>query len=398
VNTIPLIDLSLQHVQIADEVDSGFADVLTAGDFIGGKAVAAFEQEYAEFIGARHCVGVGNGTDALEMALRAVGVGPGDEVVVPANTFIATAEAVVRLGARPVFVDVDDDALLIDPKRAEDAVTERTRAIIPVDLYGQVAPVEQLPSSLHERGIAVVEDGAQSQGAARLGRSAGTFGTIGATSFYPGKNLGAYGDAGAVITDNAVLAERVRLMGAHGSPAKYQHTQYGFNSRLDTLQAVVLRAKLRRLRRWNDERRAAAAVYDQLLGGTPGLRLPATLPGNVHVWHLYVVRLSGRDEVLRQMQAEGIGVGIHYPVPVHLTPAMAALGCGPGSFPVTERAAREILSLPIFPGITRRQQERVVEVLLNSIGSLRKAPQHQLHHGANPILRSDRPEGTQAEA
>ncbi len=365
--TIPLVDLSVQHAQIADEVEAGFAEVLSAGDFIGGKAVTAFEQEYSEFVGARSCVGVGNGTDALEMALRAVGVGHGDEVILPANTFIATAEAVLRAGARPVFVDVDDETLLIDPARVEEALTDQTRAVIPVDLYGQVAPFEQLPSSLAERDVAVIEDGAQSQGATRYGRSAGTFGTLGATSFYPGKNLGAYGDGGAVTTDREDLAQRVRLMGAHGSAAKYRHTQFGFNSRLDTLQAVVLRAKLRRLEQWNSERRRAAAVYDHLLAGTPGLRLPATLPGNEHVWHLYVVRTSARDDALLDMHAQGVGAGVHYPVPVHLTPAMSELGYGPGCFPVSERAAGEILSLPIFPGITGRQQERVAEVALTAV-------------------------------
>jgi dTDP-4-amino-4,6-dideoxygalactose transaminase len=367
VNSIPLVDLSVQHAEIADEVESGFDDVLAAGDFIGGKAVAAFEQEYAEFVGARFCIGMGNGTDALEMALRAVGVGSGDEVIVPANTFIATAEAVVRTGARPVLVDVDDEALLIDPAQVAQALTDRTRAVIPVDLFGQVAPFEQLPGRLDERGIALIEDGAQSQGATRSGRAAGTFGTLAATSFYPGKNLGAYGDAGAVTTDDKVLAERVRLLGAHGSPSKYQHTQIGFNSRLDTLQAVVLRAKLRRLRRWNDERRAAAARYDRLLDGVSGLRLPVTLPGNEHVWHLYVVRVADRDELLRRLHADGIGAGVHYPVPVHLTPAMAELGYGPGSFPVSERAASTILSLPLFPGITAAQQDRVVDALLRAL-------------------------------
>lgn len=366
-NTIPLVDLSLQHSLIADEVQAGFAEVLSVGDFIGGKAVAAFEQEYADFVGARSCVGAANGTDALEMALRAAGVGHGDEVVVPANTFIATAEAVVRAGGRPVFVDVDDEALLIDPAAVEEALTDRTRAVIPVDLYGQVAPFEQLPQSLEERGVAVVEDGAQSQGATRHGRSAGTFGTLAATSFYPGKNLGAYGDAGAVTTDDDALAQRVRLLGAHGSPAKYQHTDFGFNSRLDTLQAVVLRAKLRRLREWNEERRQAAAAYDRMLCEVPGVRTPATLPGNEHVWHLYVVRVGNRDEVLARMQAEGVGVGVHYPVPVHLTPAMSDLGYTRGHFPVSERAAGEILSLPLFPGITTAQQERVVDVLLSAL-------------------------------
>jgi dTDP-4-amino-4,6-dideoxygalactose transaminase len=368
VNVVPMVDLSLQHAQIAEEVETGFAEVLDAGDFIAGKAVAAFEQEYAEFVGARHCVGAGNGTDALEMALRALRVGLGDEVIVPANTFIATAEAVVRVGARPIFVDVDDDALLIDPARVDAALTDQTRAVVPVDLYGQVAPFEQLPPSLGERGMVVLEDAAQSQGATRHGRMAGLFGDIAATSFYPGKNLGGYGDAGAVVVDDDALAETVRLLGAHGSPAKYEHVTFGFNSRLDTLQAVVLRAKLRRLARWNVERRAAAAVYAELLAGVPDVRLPVTLPGNEHVWHLYVVRVPNRDEVLRRLWAEGVGAGIHYPVPVHLTPAMREFGLGPGQCPVTERAATEILSLPIFPGITRRQQERVADVLLAALG------------------------------
>jgi dTDP-4-amino-4,6-dideoxygalactose transaminase len=367
VHAIPLVDLSLQHRQVADEVEAGFAEVLATGDFIGGKAVSAFEQEYADFVDARACVGVANGTDALEMALRASGVGAGDEVVLPANTFIATAEAVVRAGARPVFVDVDDDALLIDPSLVEHALTDRTRAVIGVDPYGQVAPFEQLPGSLAERGIVVVEDGAQSQGALRHGLPAGRFGRVAATSFYPGKNLGAYGDAGAVVTDDDLLAQHVRLMGAHGSPAKYQHTRFGFNSRLDTLQAVVLRAKLRRLHEWNAERRAAAVRYDELLGGIPGLRLPATLPGNEHVWHLYVVRVSERDEVLRQVQAQGVGVSVHYPTPVHLTPAMSEFGAGRGTMPVSERAAAEILSLPIYPGITPGQQERVADALCRAL-------------------------------
>ena len=366
-DAVPLVDLAVQHAQVADEVAAGFADVLAAGDFIGGKAVAAFEQEYADFVGARSCIGVGNGTDALEMALRAVGVGHGDDVIVPANTFIATAEAVLRAGARPVFVDVDDDALLIDPDGIEAALTPRTVAVIPVDLYGQVAPFDLLPAVLADRGITVIEDGAQSQGATRHGQVAGTFGTLAATSFYPGKNLGAYGDGGAVTTQREDLAQRVRLLGAHGSPVKYQHTHVGFNSRLDTVQAVVLRAKLTRLRRWNEERRAAASLYDGLLAGAPGVRLPTTLPGNEHVWHLYVVRVGERDEVLRAVQEDGVGAGVHYPVPVHLTPAMADLGHRPGDLPVSERAAGEILSLPIFPGITREQQERVVESLLGAV-------------------------------
>ncbi|GAB3443538.1 DegT/DnrJ/EryC1/StrS family aminotransferase [Phycicoccus ginsengisoli] len=364
---VPLVDLSVQHAQVAEEVAEGFGQVLATGDFIGGKAVGAFERAYAEFVGVRACVGMGNGTDALELAMRAVGVGPGDEVVLPANTFIATAEAVLRAGGTPVFADVDDDALLLDPAAVDAALTGRTRAVVPVDLFGQVAPFEQLPTALAQRGIRVVEDGAQSQGSTRYGKAAGTFGDVAATSFYPGKNLGAYGDAGAVLTDDEEIAAAVRLLGAHGSPAKYEHTIIGFNSRLDTLQAVVLSAKLKRLRGWNVERRAAAAVYDELLADAAGVRLPTTLEGNEHVWHLYVVRVDHRDEVLRQLQEEGVGAGIHYPTPVHLTPAMAHLGHRVGEFPVSERAAGQILSLPLFPGITRSQQERVVDVLSGAL-------------------------------
>jgi dTDP-4-amino-4,6-dideoxygalactose transaminase len=361
--SVPFVDLSVQHRQIAGEVDQGFAEVLARGDYIGGRSVTLFEQEYAEYSQVAHCVGVANGTDALEMALRALDIRFGDEVILPANTFIATAEAVVRAGGVPVLVDVDDEALLIDPALVEAAVTDRTHSIIPVDLYGQAAPFEQLPAVIKDRGIAVLEDGAQSQGARRHGKRTGTLATIGATSFYPGKNLGAYGDAGAVVSEDAELARRVRVMGAHGSAIKYQHTEFGFNSRLDTLQAVVLRAKLRRLDEWNEQRQVAARRYEQLLAGESRIRLPITLPGNEHVWHLYVVRVANRDDVLKQLNENGVGAAIHYPVPIHRQPAFAGLARVSGALPVTEASAGEILSLPMFPGITAEHQERVVEVL-----------------------------------
>jgi dTDP-4-amino-4,6-dideoxygalactose transaminase len=367
VTDIPLVDLAWQRAQIEDEVQSGFAAVLKRCDFIGGGAVKQFEEEYAAFLGVRHVVGVANGTDAIEMALRALGVGLGDEVIIPANTFIATAEAVVRAGAKPVLVDCDDEAMLLDPTLVEAAITAETKAIAPVHLYGQFAPIEQLPASLVQRGIAVVEDAAQSQGATRNGR-AGGLGRIAATSFYPGTNLGAFGDAGAVMTDDDELATAVRLLGAHGSAVKYEHTRYGFNSRLDTLQAVVLRAKLARLADWNALRRQAAQRYADLLGDLAAVRLPATLAGNEHVWHLYVIRVEDRDAVLKQLHAEGVGAGIHYPVPVHLQPAFADLGYAEGDFPVTEAAGQRILSLPIFPGITEAQQQRVSDVLHRILG------------------------------
>ncbi|GAA4675508.1 DegT/DnrJ/EryC1/StrS family aminotransferase [Phytohabitans rumicis] len=363
---IPLVDLQAAHVEVAEDVAVGFKRILDNTAFVGGEEVAAFEREYAEFCDLPHCVGVANGTDALELALRAVGIGPGDEVVLPANTFIATAEAVARTGATTVVVDIDPATYLIDVDAALAAVTPATRAVVPVHLYGQLAPVEALRAALPAE-VAIVEDAAQCQGATRHGRPAGFEGIAG-TSFYPGKNLGAYGDAGAVVTASAELATAVRRLGSHGGLTKYVHDVIGVNSRLDALQAVVLRAKLARLARWNDARRAAAARYDELLAQVDVVR-PVTLDGNVHVWHLYVVRVPGdgtparRDAVLRALNAEGVGAGIHYPVPVHLTPAFAQVARRAGDLSRTELVADEILSLPIYPQITADQQEQVVTAL-----------------------------------
>lgn len=366
--SIPLVDLAAQHSEVAVEVAAGWQEILDRSGFVGGPKVAAFESEYADFIGTSHCVGVGNGTDAIEIALRAFGVGPGDECIVPANTFIATAEAVSRAGAVPVFVDcADDDTYLIDTAAVDAAVTPRTRAILPVHLYGQPAPVELLAPIAERAGACLVEDAAQSQGARRDGVRAGSLGHAAATSFYPGKNLGAYGDGGAALTDSAEAAARMRMIRDHGSPRKYEHEVLGFNSRLDALQAIVLSAKLRHLDKWNEGRRTAAARYDELLAEIPCVRLPRTMEGNEHVWHLYVVRVQNRDRVLGELQAAGVGAGIHYPVPVHLTAAYARLGYAEGAFPVAERVSREILSLPLFAEITLEQQERVVSVLRTAL-------------------------------
>jgi len=361
---IPLVDLGAQHAAVAEDVAAGWAEVLARTAFVGGPQVAAFEAEYAAFVGVPHCVGVANGTDAIELALRALGVRPGDECVLPANTFVATAEAVARAGATPVLVDqADDGSYLIDVSAVDAVVGPRTRAILPVHLYGQPAPVELLRPIADRVGASIVEDAAQAQGARRHGAGAGALGDAAATSFYPGKNLGAYGDAGAVLTGSAALAERVRLLREHGSPRKYEHSTLGFNSRLDTLQAVVLSAKLRRLAAWNSARRAAAARYDALLSDVDGVTRPVTLAGNEHVWHLYVVRVPDRDRVLKELQAAGIGAGIHYPTPVHLTAAFGYLGYREGAFPAAERAATELLSLPLYAEITAAQQERVVATL-----------------------------------
>lgn len=366
--SIPLVDLAAQHAAVAEEVAEGWQEVLARTAFIGGPQVAGFESEYAEFIETSHCVGMANGTDAIEIALRALGVEYGDECILPANTFIATAEAVCRAGATPVLVDcADDETYLIDVDAVEAAVTPRTKAVIPVHLYGQAAPVERLLPLARRIGAWLVEDAAQSQGARRNGTSAGALGDAAATSFYPGKNLGAYGDAGAALTRSAEVAARMRMIRDHGSPAKYQHEVLGVNSRLDTLQAVVLSAKLRRLAGWNAARRAAAARYDELLADCDAVVRPHTLPGNEHVWHLYTVRVPDRDRVLKELHAAGIGAGIHYPVPIHLTAAFAGLGYSQGAFPVTERTARELLSLPLFPEITAVQQERVASVLRSAL-------------------------------
>lgn len=360
---IPLVDLKAQQREVQEQVNAGLAKIFENTAFIGGAAVSDFEQAYAGFLGAGHCIGVGNGTDALELALRAAGVGPGDEVIIPANTFVATAEAVSLTGATVVPVDVDPQHLLIDPLAVAEAVTEKTKAIIPVHLYGQTAFVEELEPIAAACGAVIIEDAAQSQGATRFGRTAGTLGHIAGTSFYPGKNLGAAGDAGAVLTYDAELAERVRLLSAHGSRVKYVHEAVGRNSRLDAVQAVVLSAKLERLAGWNQLRREAAARYAKLLADVRGVVLPQQAEGNEDVWHLYVIQVEERDRVLAELNEAGIGAGIHYPEPVHLTGAFEHLGYGAGSFPVAEQAAGRILSLPLYPHITAEQQQRVVEAL-----------------------------------
>lgn len=362
---VPLVDLRIQNDQVAAEVRGALDAVCDSGAFVLGPQVRHFEEEYAAFCGVAHAVGVGNGTDALVLALRAAGIGPGDEVVVPANTFVATAEAVALVGAELALVDCTPD-FLVDTDALARRVTQRTRAVVGVDLYGQVAPFEAIRAVVGD-GVVVVEDAAQSQGATRHGRPAGSFGTVAATSFYPGKNLGAYGDAGAVLTDDQDLAQRLRALRNHGGVNKYEHLVVGTNSRLDSMQAAVLSVKLRHLTQWNVERDEAARRYDELLAELPGVVRPRVLPGNEHVWHLYVVRVAERDRVLAELAEDDVHAGIHYPSPVHLLPAFSGLGLGPGSFPVAERLAGELLSLPMFPGITEAQQKRVARALARAV-------------------------------
>ncbi|AWB91433.1 DegT/DnrJ/EryC1/StrS family aminotransferase [Aeromicrobium chenweiae] len=364
---IPLVDLRLAHRRVADDVAIGFARVLEAASYVLGPEVTAFEEAFAAYCGVDHCLGVGNGTDAVELALRGCGIGPGDEVIIPANTFVATAEAVVRTGATVALADVTADHL-IDPLSVAARLTPATRAVIGVHLYGQMAPMEQLRSVVGQ-DVALIEDAAQSQGARRFGHRSGSIGDAAATSFYPGKNLGAYGDAGAVTTASATIADYLRAVRNHGGTHKYEHLEIGVNSRLDSLQAVVLSTKLAVLDDWNDERRAAAQRYDGLLSDIEGLQLPTVAEGNEHVWHLYVIQSDERDELVSALNGAGIGAGIHYPRPIHLLPAFEHLGHRRGDFPVTEAAAERILSLPLFPGITAEQQTRVAEAVRSSLST-----------------------------
>lgn len=363
---VPFVDLGWQHRQVEALIREGFDRVMASTAFVDGPDVGAFESAFARFCGTRRSVGVSNGTDAIELMLRGLGIGPGDEVIIPANTFIATVEAVSRAGAVPVIVDCDRFDL-IDVEATADAITPRTAAVLAVDLYGQLADLPALARLADRAGIVLLEDAAQAQGATCEGAGIGGWSRAAATSFYPGKNLGAYGDAGAVVTDDEELADAITAIRNHGSTVRYRHDRFGYNARLDTLQAVVLNAKLPHLEEWNELRRAAAVRYGELLASVEGVEVPRTRPGNVHVWHLYVVRVDRRDEVEAHLRAAGIGVGVHYPVPVHLHPPFAHLGKGPGSFPRAEETSARILSLPMFPGITEAQQERVVEVLVEAV-------------------------------
>ena len=361
---IPLVDLKWQVGQIRATVSSEIDRIIGSAGFIFGDEVAAFETAFARYCQARECVGVGNGTDAIELALRAAGIELGDEVILPANTFVATVEGVVRAGGTPVLADCTEDHL-IDPISTCSKLTSRTRAVIAVHLYGQMAPMDALRSALPDR-VAIIEDAAQSHGAWQNGKRSGSVGLLAATSFYPGKNLGAFGDAGAVTTQDAGLAEIIKMLRNHGGIRRYEHSLLGTNSRLDTIQAVVLSAKLAKLDEWNTLRGEAATRYSDILEGLRGLELPTVARGNQHVWHLFVVRVRNRDRVLKSLNSMGVGAGIHYPSPIHLLPPFGQLG-SKGSFPMAELLSREILSLPLYPGITEAQQARVADALADSI-------------------------------
>jgi len=364
---IPLVDLQAQYDTIRAEIDEAISGVVRRGDFILGRALGEFEAAFAQFVGTRHCVGVASGTDALFLSLRAVGIGPGDRVLLPANTFIATALAVTYAGATPVLCDVDPISHTLDVARARRALPAGLKAIIPVHLYGQPANMEAVMDLARVEGLVVIEDAAQAHGALHRLGGCGTFGRAAAFSFYPGKNLGAYGDGGAVCTNDNSVAERVRLLRNWGSAEKYMHPIQGFNSRLDTLQAAILLAKLRHLTEWNCRRRQIASWYRQALEPlTERLELPveASWTGE-HVYHLFVIKLRNgdRDLVLKRLHAAEIGAGIHYPVPIHLQKAYTDLGHGRGSFPITEDSAQRVLSLPLYPELSRDQVGLVVNAL-----------------------------------
>jgi dTDP-4-amino-4,6-dideoxygalactose transaminase len=359
---VPFVDLAAQRAELEPELHRACLTALDRGDYVLGADVEAFEREWAAWCGVRHAIGVDSGTSAVELGLRACGVGRGDEVITAANTFVATVFAIVHAGARPVLVDVDPVTYTLDLARVEEALTARTRAIVPVHLYGQLADVIPLRSLARRRGLVLIEDACQAHGAQEAGRCAGAFGDAAAFSFYPSKNLGAHGDAGMLVTDSAKVAERARLLRNYGQRAKYRSDVVGHNHRLDTLQAAMLRIKLPRLQGWNRARRQHAAAYAAALDGLPLVR-PRVRAGVEAVWHLYVIRVTDRDAVREALIAAGIETGIHYPVPVHLQPACRSLGYGPRDFPVTERLALEIVSLPMYPQLPPAAVERVADAL-----------------------------------
>ncbi len=360
---IPLVDLRAQYRSIKAEIDRAISGVLESGQFVLGEEVAAFEAEFAAYCGAAHAVAVSSGTSALHLALLAAGIGPGDEVITVSFTFMATVAAILYTGARPVLVDVDPATCTLNVEQLEAARTPRTKAVLPVHLYGQTADMDPILAFARQHGLIVIEDAAQAHGAEYRGRRAGGMGDLGCFSFYPGKNLGAYGQGGAVVADNPDYARRIRLLRDWGQEQKHYPLLRGYNARLDTLQAAILRVKLRHLEGWTAARQAHAARYDAALGAVEGLVLPASRPNCRHAYHLYVVRLPARDTARRQLREAGIATGLHYPRPVHLLKPYADPGYPPGSLPVSERLAGEVLSLPMYAELPAGTVERVADIL-----------------------------------
>jgi dTDP-4-amino-4,6-dideoxygalactose transaminase len=367
VSTIPPIDLARQYTTIRDEIEADVLEILASGRYIGGDVVTAFETEFAGYIGTEAGISCNSGTDALYLALRALAIGVGDAVIVPSFTFIATAETVSAVGATPIFVDIDPVTFAIDPTSLEAAITDRTKAIIPVHLFGHPAPMDRILEIARDRGLKVIEDCAQATGAMWGDRRVGSIGDIGCFSFFPTKNLGAFGDGGMVTTNDPTIAQQMRVLKEHGSPRRYHHTEIGINSRLDTIQAAILRVKLRWLDRWNVARSEVAARYTTMLTSIPGLVLPQEAPDARTVWNQYTIRVDRNDATIRDRLRErlldrDIVSMVYYPLSLHQQPVYAA----PVSLPESERAAREVLSLPMFPELTETEQERIVDALKES--------------------------------
>jgi len=360
---VPLLDLKALHDPLRGELMEAISEVIDSNAFAGGPFVARFEQDFAAFCKSPHAIGVGNGTDALWLSLLALGIGAGDEVITSPMTFIATAEAISFCGAKPVFVDIDEKTYTLDPNLLERAITPRTKAIIPVHLFGQMADMDPILEIATRHGLPVIEDACQAHGAEYKGRKAGSLGIAGCFSFYPGKNLGALGEAGAVVTGSVELKNKIQMLRDHGQSRKYHHVLLGWNGRMDGIQGAVLRVKLKHLARANEARRAHARHYDQQLAGLDALITPVEAGYGRHVYHVYTVRVPGRDEMLREMASRGIACGIHYPIPLHLQEAYHFLGHQPGSFPVAERCAAEFLSLPMYPELSAEQVAKVEQEL-----------------------------------
>jgi len=356
---VPFLDLKVQYESIRDEIAAGLQQVLDKTAFAGGPFVESFEKDFASFCACEFAIGVSSGTTALWTALSALGVGPGDEVVTTPNTFIATAEAISFCGAKPVFVDVDEHTYTLNPEQLENAITSRTKAIIPVHLYGQMADMDRIMQIALAHGLFVVEDACQAHGAEYKGRRAGSIGDAGCFSFYPGKNLGAYGEAGAIVTNNTELAEKMRMFRDHGQAKKYYHSMIGWNARMDGFQGAVLSVKLKHLPGWNDARRKNAQLYNDLLANVKSVITPAEADYARHVYHIYAIRAQNRDALIRGLAEKGIFCGIHYPVPIHLQGAYKLLGYEKGDFPIAEKCAEEVVSLPMFPELTREQIKHV---------------------------------------
>jgi dTDP-4-amino-4,6-dideoxygalactose transaminase len=365
---VPFLDLKAHHAPLIEKFDRAIREVIESSAFAGGPFVERFEEEFAAFCGSPYAIAVGNGTDALWLALLALGIGEGDEVITVPNTFIATAEAITYCKARPVFVDVDQDTFTMNPAELENSLTERTKAIIPVHLFGQSADMDPILEFARANGLFVVEDAAQAHGAEYKGRKAGTMGDAGCFSFYPGKNLGAFGEAGAVVTNDPELRKQIQMLRDHGQSRKYYHSMMGWNCRMDGIQAAVLSIKLRHLHEANSLRREHALEYNQALAGIDGVLTPFEAKYARHVYHVYAIRVQERDAVQRRLQEKGVGCAVHYPVPIHLQEACRSLGYTKGAFPIAENLADEFLSLPMFPELTEEQISYVARCVSEAVG------------------------------